>query len=127
MKVSELFKSFDSATDTLSNQVRHVNYSLIAVVWILSGSAASGLTMDGNGIILLFILLSLFLDICQYAWTSITIWFYARGLEKEEEKTGNEGDYLYPIYISRGNWIIFITKILCCLTACVMLGARLIS
>ena len=128
MKVSELFESFNDSTSTLSNQVRHVNYSLIAVVWILSGGAVSGLKMDGNGTILLLILLSLFLDICQYAWTSVTVWFHARRIEKEEQKTGVESDdHLYPMYISWGNWAFFIAKIASCLLACVLLAVRLLK
>ena len=127
MKVSELFESFNDSTSTLSNQVRHVNYSLIAVVWILSGGAVSGLKMDGNGTILLLILLSLFLDICQYAWTSVTVWFHARRIEKEEQKTGiQSGGHLYPIYISRVNWGFFIAKIASCFIACVLLAIKLI-
>ena len=128
MKASELWASFDDSTRTLSNQVRYVNYSLIAVVWILSGSAVSGLKMDGNGVVLFLILLSLFLDICQYAWTSITVWFHVRRIEIEDQKTGIESDgNLYPIYISRGNWFFFVLKIASCFAACVMLGLRLIK
>ena len=127
MKVSELFESFNDSTSTLSSQVRHVNYSLIAVVWILSGGAESNLKMDGDGTILLLILLSLFLDICQYLWTSVTVWFHVRRIEKIEQKTGVESDsHLYPVYISRVNWLIFIAKIVSCIAACVMLGMRFI-
>ena len=43
MKIQDLFTDFYSATSTLSTQVRYVNYSLIAVCWILSGQAVSGI------------------------------------------------------------------------------------
>ena len=127
MKARELFDSFHEATDTLSNQVRYVNYGLIAVVWILAGQAVTGMTIGGNGIVLFFILLSLTLDIFQYIWKSVTVWLFARRVEKKEEQSGIVSDgHKFPLYISRGTWLFFILKILSCLIACVLMVVCLI-
>lgn len=127
MNTRQLFNHFNVATDTLSNQVRYVNYGLIAVLWILSGNAISGLKMEGNDVILFFVVLSLFLDICQYIWKSVSIWIYVRGLEKVEDETGKKkDDYKFPPYISSWTWVFFITKVVSCLVACYLLAKRLI-
>ena len=151
MAHEDLSESFKSSTETLSNQVRYVNYGLIAVVWILSGNAFSGLTTDGNGIILALIISSLFLDLCQYIWNTVTIFCYhqfsqkdkkgskrIRGQKpstlvfneyevpaKEEASTEESSLEEDPKYITYGGAAFFLAKILCCLAACVMLVARL--
>lgn len=128
MNTREMFESFDDATETLSNQVRYVNYSLIAVLWIISHQTVSELLMKENAIVLLLVVLSLFLDILQYVWKSITVWCYTRGIEKKEQKTGIESqDHLFPLFISYGSWFFFITKILACLAACVIIAVQLLS
>lgn len=126
MNTREMFESFDDATETLSNQVRYVNYSLIAVLWIISHQTVTEL-LEENALVLFFIVLSLFLDILQYVWKSLTVWIYTRGIEKKEQKTGIESqDHLFPLYISRGTWAFFIAKIVACLAACIMVVVSLI-
>ena len=70
MSQGDLDESFKSSTLPLNSQNRYVNYSLIAVVWLLGGNAVSSLMTNGNGLILLFILLLLFLDLCQSGTTT---------------------------------------------------------
>lgn len=128
MNTGEMFESFDDATETLSNQVRYVNYSLIAVLWIISHQTVSELLMKENAIVLLLVVLSLLLDLLQYVWKSFTIWKYARGIEKKEHESGIEsGDHLFPLYISNGTWVLFIAKIIACLAACVIIAVQLLS
>ena len=138
MAQEDLSASFHSSTETLSNQVRYVNYSLIAVVWLLGGNAVSGLMTNGNGLILLFILLSLFLDLCQYIWSSVTIWYFMRknkfsapvaaSLSAESNTAASTSSIpmLIPAYIPKGTWVFYIAKLAACLIACVMLVVRLI-
>ena len=127
MNTQELFESFHDATDTLSTQVRYVNYSLIAVLWIISHQTVSEL-LEENALVLFLVVLSLSLDILQYVWKSITVWCYTRGIEKKEQKTGIESqDHLFPLFITYGSWFFFITKILACLAACVVIAVQLLS
>ena len=134
MAHEDLSESFHSSTETLSNQVRYVNYSLIAVVWLLGGNAVSGLMTNGNGLILLLILLSLFLDLCQYIWTSVAIWDYnrrhkipgriaARIAPQQKPATSSHGSG----YIATGTWVFYVAKIIACLAACVLLAIKLIG
>ncbi len=139
MEQEELNDSFKYSTETLSNQVRYVNYSLIAVVWILSGSAISGLTNNGNGLILGLIILSLFLDLCQYIWNTVTILCHQRFVKKNNSKSVESSASVFyelmpssyltgvPKYITYGSAVFFFAKLASCLTACVMLGVRLIG
>lgn len=136
MAHEDLSESFKSSTETLSNQVRYVNYSLIAVVWLLGGNAVSGLMTNGNGLILLFILLSLFLDLCQYIWTSVTTWHYmkkdrlsvpvAAAIARDLKKPASPAPMIVPAYIPNGTWAFFIAKVIACLSACVLLAVRLL-
>lgn len=125
MAQEDLSASFHSSTETLSNQVRYVNYSLIAVVWLLGGNAVSGLMTNGNGLILLFILLSLFLDLCQYIWTSVAIWHHNR---RHNSPVGIAAKIAVPKhdYIAIVTWAFYVAKIIACLTACVLVAVRLI-
>lgn len=128
MTAKEQREEFNISTDTLSTQIRHVDYSLIAVVWILSGNAISGLKMDGNGYVLFLVVLSLLLDMSQYIWKSCTSWFHFRKSEREDEQTGKEGkDYSFPLYIPTVTWVFFGGKLLACLAACVLLAIKLIG
>jgi hypothetical protein len=126
MAHEDLSESFKSSTETLSNQVRYVNYSLIAVVWLLGGNAVSGLMTNGNGLILLFILLSLFLDLCQYIWTSVAIWHHNR---RHNLPVGIAAKIAVPKhdYIAIVTWTFYVAKVIACLTACVMLASQLID
>lgn len=127
MNTREMFESFDDATETLSNQVRYVNYSLIAVLWIISHQTVSELLMKENAIVLLLVVLSLLFDLLQYVWKSFTIWKYARAIEMKEQESGIESDdHLFPLYISNGTWGFFIAKIIACLAACVLLVVKLL-
>ncbi len=125
MAHEDLSESFKSSTETLSNQVRYVNYSLIAVVWLLGGNAVSGLMTNGNGLILLFILLSLFLDLCQYIWTSVSIWHHNR---RHNLPVGIAAKIAVPKhdYIAIVTWTFYVAKVIACLTACVMLAIKLV-
>ncbi len=139
MEQEELNDSFKYSTETLSNQVRYVNYCLIAVVWILSGSAISGLTNNGNGLILGLIILSLFLDLCQYIGNTVTILCHQESVKKNNSQSSKSSAPVFyklkssafptgtPKYITFGSAVLFFTKLASCLTACVMLGWRLIS
>ena len=138
MSQEDLSSSFHSSTETLSNQVRYVNYGLIAVVWVLCGNAVSGLKTDNNGLILFFIVLSLFLDMCQYIWSSVTIWHFMRknkfsapvaaslSVESNTAASTSSTPMLIPAYSPSGTWVFFIAKLAACLVACVMLAVRLI-
>ena len=142
MAHEDLSESFKSCTETLSNQVRYVNYSLIAVVWLLGGNAVSGLMTNGNGLILLFILLSLFLDLCQYIWNTVTIFCYDMCSKKRSHRgkrssvpvfyeldpsaKSEEAPAKAPMYITIGGAVFFFAKLAACLTSCVMLAIRLI-
>ena len=142
MAHEDLSESFKSSTETLSNQVRYVNYSLIAVVWLLGGNAVSGLMTNGNGLILLFILLSLFLDLCQYIWNTVAIFCYQMCSKKRVHRSmRTSGPVFYeldpssrpeeapakdPMYITIGGAVFFFAKLAACLTACVMLAIRLV-
>lgn len=120
MTVKELYESFNTATDTLSSQIRYVNYSFIAVIWILSGQAVRGIVY--NFTLLLPVLLSLTLDLLQYVWQSLVTWFFARGMEKKEQDGDqHRSDYLFPSYISSVSWVFFALKILSTIVAAVML------
>ncbi len=139
MAQEDLNDSFKYSTETLSSQVRYVNYSLIAVVWILSGSAISGLTNNGNGLILCFIILSLFLDLCQYIWNTVTILCYQKFARKNDLPSQKSSAPVFyklkssalptgaPKFITYGSAVFFFTKLASCLTACVLLGWRLIN
>ena len=138
MSHEDLSSSFHSSTETLSNQVRYVNYGLIAVVWVLCGNAVSGLKTDNNGLILFFIVLSLFLDMCQYIWSSVTMWCFMRknkfsapvaaslSAESNTAASPSPAPVHIPAYIPNGAWVFYIAKLLACLTACAMLAIRLI-
>ena len=125
MAQEDLSASFHSSTETLSSQVRYVNYGLIAVVWVLCGNAVSGLKTDNNGLILFFIVLSLSLDMCQYIWTSFAIWFHNR---LHNLPAGVAADIAVPKhdYIAIVTWAFYVAKIIACLTACVLVAVRLI-
>jgi hypothetical protein len=139
MAQEDLSASFHSSTETLSNQVRYVNYSLIAVVWLLGGNAVSGLKTDNNGLILFFIVLSLFLDMCQYIWISVTTWFHMKKKGKrliaKRYKPNTKGTVTVakelspaqsvPAYIPNGTWYFYIAKLVACLIACIIVGIRL--
>ena len=127
MKIQDLFTDFYSATSTLSTQVRYVNYSLIAVCWILSGQAVSGIK-EGYSTVLLYIVLSLALDIFQYLWQSIATWTFIRPLEKKEVITKEvRDDYLFPRYIFNVTWLFFSCKVICALIAVILLIIKLLN
>lgn len=124
MRVSELYEVFHDSTDTLSTQVRYVNYGFIAVIWILSGQQIDGL--KDNGQILFFVVLSLALDLLQYIWKSVAVWLFARNKEKKEQENQQENDnYLFPGYIFVGTWLLFIFKILSTIAAAILLVIKL--
>ena len=126
MNVNEMFEVFNDTTDTLSTQVRYVDYGFIAVIWIMCGQKIECL-MD-NGLILLFVVLSLAFDIAQYIWKSLTVWILTRRNEVIEQKTRQKlNSYVFPNYIHRGTWAFFILKVLSTITAAVMLVIRIIQ
>lgn len=125
MNIRELFDVFNDSSETLSNQVRYINYGLIAVVWIISGQELASLS--SYYCILLFIVASLGLDIFQYIWKSLNVWFFARCKEKYEQKNKTESDeYEFPLYIPIGTWCFFILKIISSFIAAVLLAKQLI-
>lgn len=121
MTIKELLEESNSASDTLSTQVRYVNYGFIAVCWILSGQAISGIK-ELYSWILLFIVLSLFFDVLQYLWQSVISGCYIRSLEKKNLNAGEDRkDFLFPSYIGVVSWILFVLKVLFTLVAAVLL------
>ena len=70
--------------------------------------------------------LPLFLDLCQYIWTSVSIWHHNR---RHNLPVGIAAKIAVPKhdYIATVTWTFYVAKVIACLTACVILGLSLIS
>ena len=101
MKVSEKFDEFNEASGTLSGLIRGVNYSIIAIVWILSKEDINNISL--YSIIVFCAILSLLLDVSQYLWKTITIYISARKSEKIDPN-GEKTTICFPstLQLSRG-------------------------
>lgn len=106
MKLSEQLSEFYAHSTKISDLVRSINYSLIALVWILSGKDTCGLIGYKN--VILGILISLSLDFVHYCWLAINTFI----AYKRNEKKYRDGDskVSYPNYIEIGSWLIFFLK-----------------
>lgn len=118
MKVSEKFDEFNEASGTLSGLIRGVNYSIIAIVWILSKENLNNIPQYST--IVACAILSLLLDVFQYLWKSITIYISARKSE-EVDPTGADENHLFPRYITVGTWIFMGGKIVSCILCAILL------
>lgn len=123
MKVSEKFNEFNEASGTLSGLIRGVNYSIIAIVWILSKEDINNISL--YSIIVFCAILSLLLDVSQYLWKTITIYISARKSEKIDPN-GEKNDHLFPKYITIVTWLFMGCKIASCILSAILLLVKII-
>lgn len=109
---------FYDSSRTLSTIVRNANYGLIGVVWILSHENVPELKNFFYP--LLLIVLSLFCDLFQYLWKSITEGIFCHQYEKKDPRPD-----AYPKHISRGAWVFFILKTLLTLLGFILIFIQL--
>lgn len=124
MKVSEKFDEFNEASGTLSGLIRGVNYSIIAIVWILSKEEINNISP--YSIIVVCAILSLLLDVLQYLWKAINIYISARKSEKIDPN-GEKDDHLFPKYITVGTWIFMGCKMASCILSAILLLVKIIQ
>lgn len=124
MNVSDKNDEFNEASSTLSSLIRGVNYSFVAIVWILSKENVNNINQF-SWIILLSVS-SLIFDICQYLWKTISTWFSFRKSEREDPDE-NESNHFFPYIIPIVTWIFMGLKIICCLISSIILIKKIVS
>lgn len=129
MKLKDILSQYTADTKKASDICRQINYSLIAVCWILAKESVDSLSKYEW--ILYLIVLSLYLDFFQY---------FLRGIWEEKHYKKQEGkakddkgvineDYEakpYPIYIRQNSIVLYYSKIACTLMAFLLLFWRII-
>lgn len=128
MKLSEIRKAYEDATDTLSNLNRQLCFAGFAIIWIFNGSV-NGFTIPKILFISGFLLcLSLSIDVLQYICTTAIWYFYylrQRSLHAycdEDNATVQE-----PEWYNIVSWILFCLKIVIMIAAYILIGWFLIS
>lgn len=121
MKLSEQLAEFYEHSSKVSDLVRTINYSLIALVWILAHETTYEVIKYQW--VILFIILSLFFDFLHYIWLSVTTCIAYDKNEKENSnrKKGKDPEVTYPLYIKKWSWGFFGFKVLWMIIAVVIL------
>lgn len=125
--LEKLLEEFYESSGTLSNIARNLAFAGVGIIWILSKETVNNLYSYHWPLIILS--LSLLLDLFQYLWKTITIYFFYK--KKELKYKANEisptEEILYPCYIERGTWIFFSIKIVLVIVAFILIFINLFS
>lgn len=122
MNLKEFRDSYQSVTGKASDVVRTTNYSLIAMIWILSKEDIGKLT--DYRCVLICITVSLGLDYLQYVITAIIgTWVYRKEEQKVEDKSKVDATLTngYPECTPYISICFFILKIIFAVIAIVQL------
>lgn len=114
MKLSDVKSIYKNSSAKVSNYTRNINYSLIALVWILSGNDMSRITNYRE--ILVLVLFSLVFDFLQYLIKTILVWITYKQLDRE--LNGDEDkEVRCPSYIQWIIWSCWFIKIITMISA----------
>lgn len=114
MKLGVILNDYHNDTEKASNIARSINYSLIAICWIMSKESIDILKEDYKYVLFL-VLLSLLSDFLQYFIKGL---MEKRHFDKEEEKVkkknknvdDNSDVNAYPVYIRNVAFFFYYSK-----------------
>lgn len=107
MTINDLKAEYLKSSSKTSELTRNVNYSCIALVWILCGQDLSKVTE--YKFVLLFLLLSLLCDFFQYLWKTLTVCIDYK--IKYNKIRHDSDDVEFSSYIQYGTWFFLTLKI----------------
>lgn len=114
--IKELYAVANETAGIASGIIRNLNFSLIAVIWILSHENIN--EVRAYYFAIAAILFSQFLDLSQYIWKASAIHRFAHTVEDTTSSEDRQTkDFLYPRYIHRITNALFYSKIVLTLLA----------
>lgn len=123
MTLNDLKEEYHSATSKASALLRNINYSLIAVVWILCGQNVDYI-IGRYKYVLVFLLVSLAIDFLQY----FSKGFVGQRCYLKEERHHSDNDEVdgYPKYLRRITTTCYYGKIVSTVVAVAFLLIQLL-
>jgi hypothetical protein len=124
LKLRDVRDAIDTFSGKTSDIVRQLGFAGIAIVWVFrieGSSAGEGLLPKGLVWPVVFIVLTLGLDLAQYvAGTIIWSWF---NRTKEKEGVSQEEEFTAPRSINRPTYVLFWAKVVTVSIAYFLLAA----
>ena len=115
MKLSETKEAFYESSATLSDNVRQLLLAGIAIIWILKTGDKTAAGVPFSKILILPLqafIAGLICDALQYAYKTLSWWFYHKAKYQAGLKDDSEVDP--PTILSAPTWLFFILKLVAC-------------
>ena len=110
MKLEEIRKSYEDLSRTFSNTVRHLCISGIAIVWLFLTKYNVDTIPTVLAFALLFFIITLFADIIQNYYLSIT-WYNYYTLMKDKYNKQEDDEIKEPEEKNNWGWLLYKGKL----------------
>lgn len=108
MTVNDIKNTYLTATGKVSDYTRSINYSAIAMVWVLCDQNLGKIGQFKSILACFFI--SLICDYFQYLWKAIVVWLQYKSEDNKVNQDENS-EVRYWGFIQFGSWTFFIAKV----------------
>lgn len=126
MKLSEIRKAYEDLTGKLSDINRQLCFAGFAIIWIFNKSKGNIAVPDELYLPALLLCCSIFFDILQYTFSSLS-WYFYYWCKKDKNINDDENIVAEPEKLNILPWIFFICKIVLLIWAYIEIGIFLIS
>ena len=111
MKLSEIRKSYEDLSQSLSKINRQLAFAGIGIIWLFRTTDSDGATsIDGEMLKPIFwFVISFGLDLLQYLWSSL-VW-YAYYLKKRSEGGNEDTEVAEPEWPNVPSWAMLVLKV----------------